>query len=144
MSQQKFPALALSPRRKHEVHHHRGVRRGPARRHRVAEAALRRAGLVLWCAWVLGGCTSTTYWTKTSYTDDMRFTLEDREQFKRDHYVCAQESRVGWGASGGLMILGMQLDAANASQRLYNSCMGAHGWRQREKPIGAPVVEVER
>ncbi len=95
-------------------------------------------------ALLLGGCVSTTYWTKTSYTDDMRFTLEDREQFKRDHYACAQESRgEGWAASGW-MIAVMSGIAENRSQALYNSCMQARGYRQREKPTWPVETQVER
>ena len=80
-----------------------------------------RLAVLVFSVWVLlAGCTGPTY----SYSKPGSSSLD----FKQDSYACLQESRVSWGAAGGLMIAAAQADAKREANRLYRMCMEARGW----------------
>lgn len=74
---------------------------------------------------MLIGCSSQMYnYSKPGLRND---------EFKRDKYVCVQQSQQSWsaggsGAAGGLMIMAAQADANNRQQALFNMCMEARGY----------------
>jgi hypothetical protein len=96
---------------------------------------LRRC-LIVASIFLVVGCTSPQMvWNKPGMTV---------EEFRRDTYVCVQQSRTSWAGGGsGALGLGLMLHAQREAQleanRLYKMCMEAHGYTGHEKQEGETV-----
>jgi len=79
---------------------------------------------------LMSGC-ATMIWTKDNFSE---------EEFKRDNYLCVQESRTQWSGGGsGLIGLAMIAGSAASAQaqttKLYKMCMESKGWHLVDSQI---------
>ena len=78
---------------------------------------------------LLGGCTATPkVWTKQGATE---------EEFKRDNYECARQSKVSW--SGGETDQTGLASAKLQANKLYKMCMESKGYILVDKPTQEPI-----
>ncbi|MGZ4857868.1 MAG: hypothetical protein ACXVZU_05870 [Methanobacteriaceae archaeon] len=85
--------------------------------------------LILPMMMLLGGCAATPkVWTKQGATE---------EEFKRDNYECARQSKVSW--SGGETDQTGLASAKLQANKLYKMCMESKGYILVDKPTQEPI-----